>query len=103
MPGGHHRYELTNQQVLLGRRPEARRISAIYFCQVEGGKRTAIRPLSQALALARLMEQSIDRWDEAMLDRHMTVLQKLSEQAETYALHLGRDVLQLPELLAKSA
>ena len=101
-PWTQHKYELTNQQVLNGRRPEPGRVSAIYFCQVEERERAETRPLSQAVTLARLMEQSIDRWDEAMLDEHMSVLQKLSQQAEAYTLHLGRDVFRLPELLAKS-
>jgi hypothetical protein len=93
------KYELTNQQVLYGRRPDPRRVSAIYFCQVEERERAEIRPLSQAMALARLMEQSVDRWDEAMLDRHVGVLQELSQQVEAYSLRLGGDVWRLPELL----
>jgi hypothetical protein len=52
--------------------------------------------------MARLMEQSIDRWDEAMFETHMTILQELSQQAAAYTLHLGRDVARLPDLLAKS-
>jgi hypothetical protein len=102
VPCVQHRYELTNQEMLNGRRPEAKRISAVYFCQVEERERTEIRPLSQAVAMARLMEQSIDRWDEAMFETHMTILQELSQQAAAYTLHLGRDVARLPDLLAKS-
>lgn len=96
------KYELTNQQVLNGRRPDSRRVSAIYFCQVEEREEAEIRPLSQAVALARLMEQSIDRWDEAALEAHMTILQKLSQQAVNYTLHLGRNAQRLPHLLAES-
>lgn len=96
------KYELTNQQVLNGHRPDPRRVSAIYFCQVEETEKTAMRPLSQAVALARLMEQSVDRWDEALLDGHMTILQKISQQAAAYTLYLGRDIYQLPQLLAEN-
>ena len=101
MPYVRQKYELTNQQVLNGHRPTPRRVSAIYFCQIEEREDVEIRPLSQAMSLARLMEQSIDRWDEAMLETHVTVLQKLSQQAAAYTLHLGRNVHQLPQLLAE--
>ena len=57
------------------------------------------RPLSQALALTQLMEQSVDRWDEQMFNQHLNILQQLSQQANCYTLHLGEDVPRLPQLL----
>jgi hypothetical protein len=93
------RYDLTNQQLWRGQVPVAARVTAVYFCQIEGGEVSVRRPLSQAVALTQLMEQSIDRWDQAMLNAHITLLHQLSQQAESFSLHLGHDVLQLPDLL----
>ena len=94
------KYDLTNQHLWREHMPEAARVTAVYFCQIEGKEVSVKRPMSQAVALVRLMEQSVDRWDEAMFDKHITMLQKLSQQADNFTLHLGRDVWQLPQLLA---
>ncbi|MCB8942687.1 MAG: hypothetical protein H6658_02810 [Ardenticatenaceae bacterium] len=93
------KYSLTNQWFWRGHVPEAAKVTAVYFCQVEERVASAERPLSRAIAFAQLMEQSIDRWDENMLVEHITVLQHLSQQAECFTLHLGRDVPQIPALL----
>jgi energy-coupling factor transporter ATP-binding protein EcfA2 len=95
----HGGYTLTNQQ-LADPTTTAARITAVYFCQIEDREQSVRRPLSQAVALARLMEQSVDRWDEAMLTQHIAVLHQLSQQTAAYTLHLGRDVPRLPHLFA---
>ena len=93
------KYNVTNQLLWPDHTPEAVRISAVYFCQIEEGEVSYKRPLSQALALTQLMEQSVDRWDEQMFNQHLNILQQLSQQANCYTLHLGEDVPRLPQLL----
>lgn len=95
------RYELTNQKLANGRWPSPAPISTIYFPQIDDRPYTKIASLSRALCLARLMEESVDRWDTAMLPDHVNLLQTVSRQAAAYTLHLGQDVTHLPALLEK--
>ena len=70
------------------------RVTAIYFPQVaEGG--TTIHPLSKAVALSKLMEESVDRWDAAAIPAHLELLSQLTQQASLFDLHLGPDVGEL--------
>ncbi len=78
---------------------EAGRVTAVAFPQIEQRQSSALSPQNRAICLARLMSQSVDQWDAAMLPAHMTILQKLSQQAAAHILHLGRDVERLPALL----
>ena len=102
-PNVQGKYNLTNQHVWQKHVPKAARITAVYFCQIEERMVSQKRPLSPAFALAHLMEQSIDRWDEKMLKGHITVLEKLSQQSACFTLHLGKDVPNLPYLLAENS
>lgn len=77
----------------------AGRVSHIYFPQVEAGTRSTLHPLTQAVGWARLMEESVDRWDTATLTPHLDLLHQLAGQARLFSLHLGTDVVQLPGLL----
>jgi hypothetical protein len=70
-------------------------INAIYFPQVRHSHATAVRRLHRSLALARLLEESLDRWDEATLDSHTALLAALSEQCTTYRLFSGADIVDL--------
>ena len=96
------KYALTNQQINMDRMPEATRVSAVYFCRIEEREMSQKRPLSSALALVHLMEQSVDRWDRQVLNKHISILEQLSQQATNFSLHLGRDVAQLPSLLTNN-
>jgi len=75
------------------------RVTAVYFPHIESRPQSSREPLNRAICLARLMAESADQWDTAMLPLHMDILQKLSRQAAPYTLHLGTDVNQLPRLL----
>ncbi|MCB9445667.1 MAG: hypothetical protein H6669_15680 [Ardenticatenaceae bacterium] len=79
---------------------EAVKVTAVYFPQIESRPQSLLGPLNRAVAYARLMAESVDQWDEVMLPAHMDILQKLSQQAAPYTLHLGLDAIQLPRLLA---
>jgi hypothetical protein len=79
---------------------EAVRVTAVYFPHIESRPQSSLEPLNRAICLARLMAESADQWDTAMLPGHLDTLQKLSQQAVPYTLHLGLDVGHLPLLLA---
>lgn len=74
-------------------------VVAIFFPTIGGTTQSTVRPLEQGVALAKLMEESIDRWDSAVLLNHMAFLTALSQQARCLRLALGADVDSLPSLL----
>lgn len=59
-----------------------------------------LRPINKAIALALLMEQSVDRWDEVYFDEQMRLLEIMVSQAKIDQLDLGRDMNQLAGLLS---
>jgi hypothetical protein len=75
------------------------RVVAICFPELDGTERSSIHPLPSSVALARLMEQSVDRWDSGSLPQHMAFLERLCRQARCYRLVLAPDVERLPQLL----
>lgn len=75
-------------------------VVAIYFPTIKHEQKTAVSRQHRALALARLMEESIDQWDTPTLPAHLDILQTLSQQTTPYNLQLGFDVEQLPAILA---
>ena len=77
------------------------RVTAVAFPHIEPRSQSALSPQNRAICLAQLMAESVDQWDADMLRPHMNLLQKLSQQAAPYNLHLGQDVAQLPKLLAQ--
>lgn len=81
-----------------GRRPfPVRHICLLQRC---ASAKHQLLPISPALALAQLMEESIDRWDEQTFADHVTVLEQVVHQAACFHLKLGRDVAGLPVFLA---
>lgn len=65
-----------------------------------GSGPTRLQPLPAALALAHLMEQSVDSWDAPALPAHLDLLQQLVGQAAAYELTLGLDFAAQATLLA---
>jgi hypothetical protein len=78
---------------------DASRVTAVCFPMIEDRPHTSLEPLTQSLCLARLMEQSADRWDQQTLLSHVNLLHCLSRQSDAYTARLGRDPAQLPDLL----
>ena len=74
-------------------------IAAICFPQIEEGASNHLEPQLKAVTAARLLEESVDCWDEASLDSHTAILTAASRQAPGYALRLGLDLDTLPPLL----
>ena len=91
--------DLTGNNLTNGRWAEPTAIEAIYIPKIEEREKSEKRPLSRAVCLAQLMEESIDKWDSQTLPAHINALQTLCRQAQPYTLHLGSDVEQLPDLL----
>ncbi|MFW6068472.1 MAG: hypothetical protein ACOC9E_02705 [Chloroflexota bacterium] len=74
-------------------------VTAICFPQLTSDAQSKLEPLDASIALARLMEESVDRWDKAALLDHMAFLTSLSQQASHYRLLLGSDVDNLSQHL----
>ena len=77
----------------------AAKVTAVAFPHIEQRSQSVLSPQNRAVCLAQLMAESVDQWDAALLTAHMTILQKLSQQAAPHILLLGRDVERLPTLL----
>jgi hypothetical protein len=76
-------------------------VRCVLFPIVTGAVATTLHRLRPAVALARLMEESVDRWDEASLAGHLTALEALCRQAPSATLALGRDIDRLPAQLER--
>lgn len=70
-------------------------ITAICFPQITSDAQSRLEPLDASVALARLMEESVDRWDKGAFLDHMAFLTSLSQEASHYRLLLGSDVDKL--------
>lgn len=76
-------------------------ITAVCLARVQADAPTRIENASRALCLARLMEESMDRWDEATLSGHLEILQAVCEQSQTFGLQLGLEVTAVPRLIGQ--
>lgn len=77
-------------------------IAAICFPDLTSQPQSSLEPLDASVALAQLMEESVDRWDSAVLLEHMEFLTTLSRQASHYRLLLGSDIDTLPQRLLEA-
>ncbi len=92
-------YDISSHQLSGGAFAPATKVSHIYFPEITPSGSTTLRPARRAFCLARLMEESIDRWDAPMLGPHISFLETLCHQARVNFLQLGQDVGRLPEML----
>ena len=92
--------DLTGNDLANGCWANATPLRAIYIPKIEERQRSEKRPLSRAVCLAQIMEESIDKWDKQTLSEHINTLQVLVHQAHPYTLHLGSNLNELPSLLA---
>lgn len=74
-------------------------IVRILFPVLEESCEIDLVPLPDAVTAARLMEESIDRWDPTNLETHMRILNVLSRQVKGFDLRLNRDLEKLPAIL----
>lgn len=74
-------------------------IETICIPKIEVRDENEKRPLSRAICLAQIMEESIDKWDVQSLPEHINALQTCVRQAKTYTLHLGSNVEDLSNVI----
>lgn len=91
---------LTSEQIAGEAWGTAVPVKAVYFPQIESRPRSQLVGKNRGVALARLLEESLDRWDHDQIAPHSSLLRQLVSQATTYRLHLGQDMAQLPSLLS---
>lgn len=97
--GGKEQNRVRRLQLKASQWSEPAPVAAICFPQITSKTRSRLEPLEAPVALAQLMEESIDRWDTSALLDHMEFLTALSRQASHYRLQLGSDVNELAQYL----
>lgn len=68
---------------------EAAPVSRICFPEIAFSDDSHIKPIRKAVALAILIENSIDRWDQEYLSEHILLLEALCQQSECFKLFLA--------------
>ena len=91
--------DLTGNDLTNGRWAAPAPIETIYIPKIEERMGNEKRPLSRAICLAQLMEESVDKWDTQTLPAHLNALQTCVRQAQTYTLHLGSNVAELSAVM----
>jgi hypothetical protein len=74
-------------------------VRAICFPQIENRPDHALTLLAKPAALARLLPHAVEQWDKAMIPPHLRHLRQLVEAAPAFTLHLGPDVVSIPETI----
>ncbi len=72
----------------------------ILFPQVSDMPHSCLEPLSKSRALEAIMPQAMLVYDQEVAAREFRMLSKLIQQVACYRLHFGRDILDLPNLIA---
>ncbi len=67
-------------------------VRTICFPKINRHQAQQLNRISRAVTFAKVMESSADRWDQAMLEDHVNLLQCLIEQADGYDLLIGDQV-----------
>jgi len=97
---GAGKVSVTGQQLTRGHWAQPAPVQVILLPQIEAARPCCqLQPANRAVALVRLLEESVDRWDEAALAAHVDVMEKLAAQTAVVHLQLGQDVINLPELI----
>jgi hypothetical protein len=99
VPGPDGKWQIDAGHVYSGPPPKAAPVTNIIFPIMGSGERSVRRRESAAVALARLTEESVDRWDPETMAAHLTLFQKMVEQAQTGRLELAPDVEHIPGLV----
>jgi hypothetical protein len=79
---------------------ETCRPAMILFPVVSDMPHSCLEPLPKGRALERMMPQGLQPGNLAISRREFQALSKLVQQADCYRLHFGRNVLDLPDLVA---
>ncbi|BFU96171.1 MAG: conserved protein of unknown function [Nitrospira sp.] len=76
------------------------RPAMILFPRVVDMAHSCLEPLSRSRALEAVMPQALRVYDPDVARREFQALSKLVQQVDCYRLHFGRDILDLPKLIA---
>lgn len=74
-------------------------IRTLVFPHITPATLSQLTPQPRGVALATLMQESVDRWDGATLRAHLALLQQVCVQTAVYTLASGPDVALWPQLL----
>lgn len=74
-------------------------VRAICFPKIESRPDHALISLAKPAALARLLPHAVEQWDKAMIPAHLRILRQLVDAAPAFTLHLGPDVVSIPETI----
>lgn len=86
---------LSSHKLIQGKWAEPAKVAWLCFPQIEQRPSTTLAPQNRAVALVRLMQESVDRWDETAVPKHITFLEKLCQQTAVYDLQLGQDFSEM--------
>lgn len=78
-------------------------VATLCFPQIVPSAPSRLHALPPAVGLARLMAESVDRWDAATLPAHVACLRRLCAQTAVFTLQSGTDVATWPQLLTENA
>ncbi len=92
-------FSISGERFVNGRWARPCPVSALFMPKIVMNTASSVRPLSRAISLAQLMQESIDRWDKPCLQAHINILQQLCNQANSYTLNLGQEMTQAPKLI----
>lgn len=96
----HGKIAIPRLELLRIKKPDlGAQLKIVYFPQVGQNGRHQITNLPRAVGLARLMEASMDQWDQSTWNAHIDFLERLSRQVTFRRLILGSDLSTLPQLL----
>lgn len=74
-------------------------ITAVYFLDLKPELPCEKRPFPKPIALAKLLEASVDRWDKASLTAHTAFLTQLCERADMFQLRIGYDMKRVWQVI----
>lgn len=75
-------------------------VRAICFPTIAQQAETTVTAQMRAIALALLMQESVDRWDQAALSGHSDMLHAVCQQAACFSVQLGFDMVEQRRVLA---
>jgi hypothetical protein len=76
-------------------------ITAIVFPLIGKTQNHELRSIARSIGLARLIESSLDQWDQDVWSQHIDFLERLSHSVEFYELFLGQNMVTLPQHLER--
>lgn len=77
-------------------------IKAVFFPEIHHGHQHKLEKVPRSVGLVRLMESSMDQWDQETWKKHIGFLERLCNEVTFHTLYLGHDMTLLPAFLKNS-